>query len=79
MHFNGFPKEGLQFLDKIIINNSKEWLDANREEYEKVIVTPNKAYVKEMVSICKYLFPLSKPYQIQTNLSFVFIVMHVFI
>ena len=46
--FLGFPKEGLQFLDKIIINNSKEWLDANRSEYERVIVEPNKAYVEEM-------------------------------
>ena len=48
MQFNGFPKEGLQFLDKIIINNSKEWLDANREDYERYIVAPNKAYEEEM-------------------------------
>ena len=57
MHFNGFPKEGLQFLDKIIINNSKEWLDANREEYERVIVTPNKAYVEEMGEHLQILVP----------------------
>jgi len=29
--FSGFPKQGLKFLDNIIINNSKEWLDAHRE------------------------------------------------
>lgn len=57
MHFNGFPKEGLQFLDKIIINNSKEWLDANRSEYEKVIVEPNKAYVEEMGEHLQVLVP----------------------
>jgi len=57
MHFNGFPKEGLQFLDKIIINNSKEWLDANRDEYENVIVTPNKAYVEEMDEHLQILVP----------------------
>jgi len=57
MHFNGFPKEGLQFLDKIIINNSKEWLDANRSEYEKVIVEPNKAYVEEMGEHLQILVP----------------------
>jgi len=53
----GFPKKGLLFLDKIIINNSKEWLDANREEYESVIVTANKAYVKEMGEHLQILVP----------------------
>jgi uncharacterized protein (TIGR02453 family) len=57
MQFNGFPKEGLTFLNKIIINNSKEWLDANREEYERVIVAPNKAYVEEMGEYLQILVP----------------------
>ena len=55
--FSGFPKEGLHFLSKIIMNNSKEWLDANREEYERVIVTPNKAYVEEMGEHLQILVP----------------------
>jgi uncharacterized protein (TIGR02453 family) len=55
--FNGFPKEGLAFLNKIIVNNSKEWLDANKEEYERVIVAPNKAYVKEMGEHLQILVP----------------------
>ena len=55
--FLGFPKEGLAFLDKIIINNSKEWLDANRDEYERVIVTANKAYVEEMGEHLQILVP----------------------
>ncbi|WP_295419210.1 TIGR02453 family protein [Sulfurovum sp.] len=55
--FNGFPKEGLEFLSKIIVNNSKEWLDANREEYEKVIVAPNKSYVEEMGEHLQILVP----------------------
>lgn len=57
MQFNGFPKEGLEFLSKIIINNSKEWLDANRDEYENVIVSPNKAYVEEMGEHLQILVP----------------------
>ncbi len=57
MQFNGFPKEGLQFLDKIIVNNSKEWLDANRDDYEKYIVEPNKAYVEEMGEHLQILVP----------------------
>jgi len=57
MHFDGFPKEGLDFLNLIIVNNSKEWLDAHREEYERFIVTPNKAYVKEMGEHLQILVP----------------------
>ena len=57
MSFSGFPKEGLAFLDNIIINNSKEWLDAHKEEYEKYIVSPNKAYVEEMGEHLQILVP----------------------
>jgi len=57
MKFNGFPKEGLDFLDEIVLNNSKEWLDANRDRYEKYIVTPNKAYVAEMGEHLQILVP----------------------
>lgn len=55
--FSGFPKEGLTFLDNIIINNSKEWLDEHREEYEKYIVAPNIAYVEEMGEHLQILVP----------------------
>lgn len=57
MHFKGFPKEGLEFLDNIILNNSKEWLDDHKKEYEKFIVTPNKAYVEEMGEHLQILVP----------------------
>ena len=57
MHFNGFPKEGLTFLNNIIINNSKEWLDEHREEYEKYIVAPNIDYVEEMGEHLQVLVP----------------------
>jgi len=55
--FNGFPKEALDFLSNIIINNSKEWLDAHKEEYEKYIVTPNKTYAEEMGEHLQILVP----------------------
>ncbi len=57
MQFNGFPKEGLSFLDNIILNNSKEWLDTHKEEYEKYILSPNKAYVEEMGEHLQILVP----------------------
>jgi len=56
-HFLGFPKEGLTFLDNIIINNSKEWLDDHKDEYEKYILSPNKAYVEEMGEHLQILVP----------------------
>ncbi|MCF6207084.1 MAG: DUF2461 domain-containing protein [Sulfurovum sp.] len=57
MAFQGFPKEGLEFLSQIIANNSKEWLDAHREEYERFILAPNKAYVEEMGEHLQILVP----------------------
>ena len=57
MQFKGFPKEGIKFLEQIIQNNSKEWLDAHKEEYERYIVTPNKAYVEEMGEHLQILVP----------------------
>jgi len=56
-NFKGFPKEGLSFLSDIIINNSKEWLDDHKEEYEKAILAPNKAYVEEMGEHLQILIP----------------------
>ena len=55
--FAGFPKEGLTFLSDIIINNSKEWLDDHKEEYEKYILVPNRAYVEEMGEHLQILVP----------------------
>ncbi len=57
MTFHGFPKEGLTFLDEIISNNSKEWLDANRDRYERLIVAPNRAFVEEMGEHLQILVP----------------------
>jgi uncharacterized protein (TIGR02453 family) len=55
--FLGFPKEGLTFLSNIIINNSKEWLDAHKSEYESAILNPNKTYVEEMGEHLQILVP----------------------
>ena len=55
--FAGFPKEGLHFLSNIIVNNSKEWLDAHKGEYEMFIIKPNKAYIEEMGEHLQILVP----------------------
>jgi uncharacterized protein (TIGR02453 family) len=47
MEFNGF-KKALPFLESIRKNNSKEWFEAHRDEYENYILNPSKAFVVEM-------------------------------
>ena len=60
MQFNGFSKEGLDFLDELVLHNSKEWFDSNRERYERSIVEPCKAYVNEMGEHLQVLVPQIK-------------------
>jgi len=43
-----FTKESLNFLKKIELNNNKEWFEAHKNEYEKVILNPSRLFVDEM-------------------------------
>ncbi|MBS4068446.1 MAG: TIGR02453 family protein [Sulfurimonas sp. RIFOXYB2_FULL_37_5] len=47
MEFNGF-KKALEFLESIRKNNSKEYFEAHRDEYEQYILNHSKAFVVEM-------------------------------
>lgn len=57
MEFRGFGKETLTFLAKIRKNNNKEWFEAHRDEYEKLILTPSRAFVVEMGEHLQALVP----------------------
>lgn len=48
MSFDGFSKKSIDFLKKIRKNNKKEWFLAHRDEYEKLILNPSRAFVVEM-------------------------------
>lgn len=48
MEFKGFSKKSLSFLSSIKKNNNKEWFEAHRDEYEKLILNPSRAFVVEM-------------------------------
>ncbi len=48
MEFKGFSKKTLPFLNSIRKNNTKEWFEAHRSEYEKLILNPSRAFVGEM-------------------------------
>ncbi len=43
--FTGFPPETIQFLAALSKNNSKEWFDAHRSDYDNFWVAPAKAFV----------------------------------
>ena len=55
--FNGFKKEGLELLSEFEVNNSKEYFESKRAEYEKYILELNKAYVEEMGDTLQILTP----------------------
>jgi uncharacterized protein (TIGR02453 family) len=47
MEFKGFSEKTLPFLELIRKNNSKEWFEAHRSEYEEYILEPSRAFVEE--------------------------------
>jgi len=47
MEFKSFSKKTLPFLESIRKNNSKEWFELHRDEYEKYILEPSRAFVEE--------------------------------
>lgn len=57
MEFSGFGKKTLAFLAQIQKNNNKEWFEAHRDEYEKLILNPSRAFVVEMGEHIQALVP----------------------
>jgi uncharacterized protein (TIGR02453 family) len=47
VEFLGFSKQTLPFLDSIRKNNNKEWFEAHKKEYERLILEPSRAFVEE--------------------------------
>ncbi|MFT5358042.1 MAG: hypothetical protein ACI9KE_005279 [Polyangiales bacterium] len=45
--FQGFPKEGLEFLKELEKNNKREWFVANKARYEEHVLAHLKAVVEE--------------------------------
>lgn len=43
--FGGFPPETIRFLRELRANNTKDWFDAHRADYEACWVAPAKAFV----------------------------------
>lgn len=47
-YFEGFPKEYIDFLWELKMNNNTEWFNLNRERYEHLIKEPMKLFSAEM-------------------------------
>ena len=60
MEFTGFGKKTLSFLKDIKRNNNKEWFEAHRSEYEKLILNPSRDFVVEMGEHLQALEPTIK-------------------
>ena len=48
MTFTGFSKKALSFLSRLGRNNTREWFQEHRDEYESEILEPAKAFVTAM-------------------------------
>jgi len=57
VEFKGFDKKALTFLKSIQENNNKEWFEAHKSEYERLILEPSRAFVVEMGEHLQALVP----------------------
>ena len=46
--FNGFSREFLSYFENLKNNNSKEWFENNRQDYEKYVLHPAREFVVAM-------------------------------
>ncbi len=55
--FSGFPREGVDFLGELKLNNTKPWFQEHKNEYEKFLVDPARAFILEMGTRLTMLSP----------------------
>ena len=56
--FNGFFKETFEFLGELYIHNSVSWFNKNRDDYEKYLMNPARAFVTSIGPFIKFINPL---------------------
>ncbi len=55
--FSGFTKETVRFYTALRKNNNRDWFEANRETYERHVMTPAKLFVTAMGERLKTVIP----------------------
>ena len=43
--FDGFPKEGIKFLEQLRKNNNRDWFNANKQRYEEFVKLPMQSFI----------------------------------
>jgi len=46
--FNGFPKECSEFFNYLVTNNSRDWFNSHKSEYESYVLAPARSFVVAM-------------------------------
>lgn len=46
-YFDGFPKEYIDFLWELRMNNNTEWFSENRDRYNNLLKAPMKLFAAE--------------------------------
>ncbi|MBW7887551.1 MAG: DUF2461 domain-containing protein [Bacteroidetes bacterium] len=46
--FNGFPNEGIKFLERLKKNNNREWYAKHKQEYEELLKFPMQCFVNSL-------------------------------
>lgn len=47
-HFEGFPREYIDFLWELRMNNNTQWFSENRDRYDSLVKVPMKLFADEM-------------------------------
>ncbi len=55
--FRGFSEDSLGFLHALAFNNERSWFDAHRDEYERFILEPALALIREMEPVIRGISP----------------------
>ncbi len=55
--FTGFSKQTIQFFKNLKRNNTKNWFEAHRKDYENYVLAPAKAFVLAMGKLLRKQFP----------------------
>ena len=55
--FNGFPKEYFSFFNRLKRNNSRQWFEKHRGEYDELVMHPAREFVIEMGKKLKKIAP----------------------
>jgi Conserved hypothetical protein (DUF2461) len=55
VYFEGFSAEMFHFLNRLSENNSREWIEAHRRDYETLVLRPVKALVSDLGALLRGL------------------------